>query len=388
MYAMRQKISEIEKLARRRMRLVTPQNSAKILGHDRFWTLSFLRLYLEECDARVADYPGEGYLLGQHAPELARRIPVDRGEDSYDDEAAQRSWQVEALAVFGSTCRASSRFTEAEYAYRRAFELSELEVHDRSRAELLMRFAVFKATIEEVDVVPLVKEAKRLFEDSRFLVGQADALVILGILPTFRGAPAGISDLVRALCLADGKTRRGARTYAAALQNLSMAVSDQGVSFSEQETAYVLIQEVKRLLRRSPRSVRKMRVFWVEGLLLLNLGSQALAESRLSKARKGLELLRDPFEFALVSLDLSFVQYRDGRRANALDILCATQDQVRKWTSDVRLLEALKQWRPSLESRTDHRQLKLQIRWLARHCSSSRSDIRPGPGKLMPNPGF
>ena len=68
--------------ARERIRYVRPEIAGKVLGHDRYWTVQFLDLYLERCDETAFDVPSDAYLLAQHLPEVARRIRVwARGQE-------------------------------------------------------------------------------------------------------------------------------------------------------------------------------------------------------------------------------------------------------------------------------------------------------------------
>ncbi|MEM1177322.1 MAG: hypothetical protein AAGM22_03185 [Acidobacteriota bacterium] len=346
-----EKISECERIARRRIRYISPLNAGKVLAHRRYWTLPFLKLYLEACDEKIFEDPEEGYLLCQHAPELARRIEVhgntETGEStawSYGDPAEKRSWRVRALAVWGSSCRAYGEFTQAEAAYRLATELAGEGVDAESFGELRLRAAVLAFARYDDGAAQLLDLAIDDFTASACRARLADAWVVRGALRIRDMDPRGLVDSARALELADTASTRGRRTMVGALHNMAIAATRGTSSIESQEVAHRLLQTVKRRLANKPRSLTKMRIFWVEGLLLAKMGITRLAEKRLTRVRDGLEQLGAPLAFVLASLDLAAILASDGGVDAARALASDTALRAREMASDPAFLRVIDRW--------------------------------------------
>ncbi|MEM6794660.1 MAG: hypothetical protein AAF725_11820 [Acidobacteriota bacterium] len=331
-------------MARRRIRYISPLNAGKVLAHGRYWSLPFLKLYLEGCDEKIFLEPEDGFLLAQHAPELARRIGVG-GEGHYLSEREKRSWRVRALAVWGSSCRAYGELTQAEAAYRLGFELLEEGIDDESSGELHLRAAVLALTQAHGDAASLVESALESFERSAIDQKRADALAIRGLIKIMASDPEGLVDSARVLSLVDPGGARGRRTMVSALHNMALAATRGTSSIEAQDFACRLLRETKRKMASKPNSSPKMKVLWVEGLLLAKMGITRLAEKRLARSRDGLRKLHDPFGFALASLDLVALLLGDGRGMLARLTAQETLEVVRgEMTADEGLVDALSDW--------------------------------------------
>ena len=339
-----EKISECERMARRRIRYISPLNAGKVLAHRRYWTLPFLRIYLENCDEHIFHDPEDGYLLAQHAPELARRIDVAQTDSDYVDETAKRSWRVRALAVWGSSCRAYGELTQAEAAYRLAAELAADGVDRESAGELRLRTAVLAFSRLDPNAGPLLEDAVQDFTVAGRQSRLANALVVRGALRVREMDPLGLADSARALELADATTARGQRTMIGALHNMAIAATRGASSIESQEVAHRLLQAVKKRLANKPRSLTKMRVFWVEGLLLAKMGITRLAEKRLLRVRDGLEILGDALALTLASLDLAVILISDGSVEAARALADETAERVEAMKGDRELLAVIERW--------------------------------------------
>lgn len=367
---MKQRITEFERAAQRRIGYVSPLTAGKVLGHERYWTLPFLRLYLDLCDETAFHHPEEGYLLGQHAPELARRIPY--GEQGYQTELERRSWRVHALAVWGSCCRVCGELTQAESAYRLARELGERHsVSADCRGEVHARLGVLRLTQGRPQALEEVSRAIELFASSDNHRRVADCLSIRGLARYLSGDPKSLADLTRALELADGRGVRGRRTVTTILHNMALVITGGGVDVTAQEMAYRLLTVVKRRLPRN-RSVQKAKIIWVEGLLLARLGITRLAERRLQRARKSFRQSQEAFELAAVSLDLVCFYLEEGDLAAAEEMAVETHCLVLALSQDPRLREAAEEWRGHMT--VDFSKAFQEQFWRA--CSDRRA--RPG----------
>ncbi|MEM6793826.1 MAG: hypothetical protein AAF725_07570, partial [Acidobacteriota bacterium] len=343
---MRHRKSRQEKEAKRRLRSVTPDNCGKVVARSCYWTVDFLLLYLDACDDRAFDVPQDGYALAVQAPELARRIEVGPEPGQFASNLERASSRVLSYAVFGSCCRAAGRLSEAEAALGLASDLAQgQEIEIEAQAELTRRSAVLLLQQDHPEANVQIERAVELSRRASYRAGLADALQLRGLARIYGGAKAGASDLVEAMCHADLKTERGRRNFSGAVQNLCFAATQQAVTLQEQEQAYKMLQTVKEMMARQPKSVRKMKVYWTEGLLLHNLGVSRHAARRLIKARQGFRELGQYADFALASFDLAAV-YRDDADSRALDELVAeTCRIVAEESGEPRLLEMLRPWR-------------------------------------------
>lgn len=303
---MAKRISEFERLARRRLGYITPMSSGKVLAHPRYWTLAFLRLYLDLCDETTFHCAEEGYLLGQPAAELARRIGIQDG--GYGNDQERLDWRVRALAVWGSCCRAHGQLTESRAAYRRAFELVS-EAHGDGLSpyclgDLHTRYAVFCLTTGRAEALTHLNQAvDRLEGDLESGRPLADALAIRGLVRYLRGDVDSLEDLARSLKWLQPRTPRGRRTLISVLHNMALAISRGGMTTEAQELAYRLLTHCQKQLQR-PRSVQRHKMLWLEGLLLARLGITRLAERRLLKAYGALVEADQSQDLAALSLDL------------------------------------------------------------------------------------
>ena len=340
---MKHGITEYERAAQRRIGYVSPLTAGKVLGHARYWTLPFLRLYLDLCDETAFHHPEEGYLLGQHAPELARRIPY--GEHGYASKIERQSWRAHALAVWGSCCRICGELTQAESAYRLALELTERrELSEDCRGEVHVRLGVLRMVQGQQEAVDEVSRAIEFFSAAENQQRVADCLSIRGLARYLARDPKRLADLARALELTDGKSARGRRTLTTILHNMALVISRGGVDVAAQEMAYRLLMVVKRRLPRN-RSVQKAKITWVEGLLLARLGITRLAERRLQRARKSFKQNQKAFELAAVSLDLVCFYLEEGDLGAAERLAVETHFLVLDLTEDTQLREAAEAWR-------------------------------------------
>ena len=120
---MARRLSELERKARRRIQLITPENSLKVVAKDIYWTREFLQLYLDLCDEFALENPHRAHLLAANAELLVQRISIRERPGSFDSLIEKRSYQVHAKAVVASICRRLGRQSEALEHYRSAFQV-------------------------------------------------------------------------------------------------------------------------------------------------------------------------------------------------------------------------------------------------------------------------
>ncbi|MEM1177227.1 MAG: hypothetical protein AAGM22_02685 [Acidobacteriota bacterium] len=340
-------LSPEEKDARRRLKRVTPQNAAKVTSKDIYWTVPFLELYLERCDSLAFDAPREGLDLALHAPQLARRVPVDRGAGTYRSFEVRYSFEVRSIVVLASLYRLVGHYLEAERHYEAAFALTRTQtVSQDAQAELIRRHGYFLLSQRDPLAIPALEDAVQAFRGCDDRNGLADALVSLGICrcELQSDIPDGLRHFAEALTVLDAGTVRGQETAMAALANLSHALS-LGATLAHQDEVRALVKQARAALSTQPRSLLKAKLLWMEGLLYRNLHFARHAARLLGRARSMFESMGLPELFALVSLDLAAVLIDDDEMEAFEAVRLETDRKLREATSDPKLLEALGRWR-------------------------------------------
>lgn len=301
--------------ARERLRWVKPATCGKVLAHERYWTVQFLQRYLERCDDLALDMPADAYLLGQHVPEIARRIRV--GDHATEFETAQQklSGIVTALAVKASCCYVHHEMQEAVLSIRRAFGgLAGRQASPAAMADLHGRHAVL-LTLQRfrTEALASVETCLEFAEPADERAIAADALALRGHLRRDTEPAEALLDALRAVRYAERKTKRGERTAEAAFFSALAIVGRPGlVSLHAQEQALKLLVRARKELNGTPTSARKLRLQWLEGRILSNLKIGRHAARQLGKASHGLQKLRLPADFALASLDLIGLHVSEG----------------------------------------------------------------------------
>lgn len=340
--------------ARERMRYVKPKIAGKVLGHHRYWTVQFLELYLERCDETAFDRPADAYLLAQHLPEMARRIRVGEKAGEWDTPLEKMGGIVMALAVKGSCCRASGEVEEAHLCFKRAFDgLGRHKISAVVMSELHRRYAALLLLARSDEADSHIEKCLRYAESVSYRQGIADALVLRGIRQGEQDPAGAIRDFIQSARLADLKSPRGKRTAAASMQNMGSAIAYGSVALRDQETALRLLSGLKEDLKGTPASPRKLKVLWIEGLLLGNLRIERHSKRQLGKARKGLFELSDIPSFLTASIDMVrlLVEFGDDDEAKA--IARDTAEKFERANVDSELLSLLRSWidrTPSPES--------------------------------------
>ncbi|MEO1088866.1 MAG: hypothetical protein AAFY88_31955, partial [Acidobacteriota bacterium] len=149
---------------------------------DIYWTVPFLELFLERCDSLAYESPRAALALASHAPQLSRRVPVDRGTGSYRSPRERYAFEVRATTVLASLCRAAGEYLEAERHYADAFSIVRRHsVTKDAHAELIRRHGYLLMCQRDERAAAVLETAVHEFRDTVDRNGLADALVSLGI---------------------------------------------------------------------------------------------------------------------------------------------------------------------------------------------------------------
>ena len=312
--------------ARERMRHVKPRTARKVVGHHRYWTTQFLGLYLTRCEELAFEVPGDAYLLAQQAPELARRIRVGPGPGEFETPADKLSGVVMALA-FQMTCRcAAGELAEARLSFERAIRgLGRHSASNAAMAELHLRYAALELLSEESEAALAATDAcLKLCVSHRMPEIEADAIGIRGFLSTEVEPRSTLYDLLETASVARADSPRGSRAANAALNHLIGLARERRVALKHQEGALRLVVLLKQQFVGLPTRSRKLKPYWLEGLMLANLGIDRQAERKVGKARKGLRTLGLSLEYATSSLDLAQCHLLLGDPPRARSVLVET----------------------------------------------------------------
>ncbi len=340
-----------ESYAKRLLRKLPGQLSV-LLERDKYWDLTFLRVYLDECDEVLFDDPKTGLELAGLAVDLALRIPERCPFDWQRASESEKQCYVDLLArshaTLGGAYRATGKLRAAAGAYRSAHEIEDGgQMSLMARADLAMRYAkLLSAQREFPTAIKLAEEALRAFRD-KDRIQYANALITKGyVLGEDSRHTEALPFFAQALQLIRPNRRvssRASRVFHCAVHNLADALS-RGCFTKDVISALSFIAEAKRFFSGQRNSLNKQKFIWVEARVHARLGCGGLAERRLITAHKKLIELEAPLEAALVALDLSllYAQWDEWDKVEQLSI--RTSEDFRALSTHTEALAALRLW--------------------------------------------
>lgn len=292
----------------------------RIGASDAYWTSAFFAALVETVDSLLLEDPQQAYELSRHGIVLAERM---RAEDCPEgNEMGKRSLEVWARAVYGSACRASERYEEAEDAFERATWLAtQKPVFPWTAAEVDRRHAVLHLDRGSRVGFELVNRSLKGYRDHP--VGQANALAARAVYhqQIFGDSTQAALDLGQILELIDPKRSPSeARIWVSAIHNLNYVYFVSGSDF---ETLRLTLSRVRAVSRsRSKNEGHRLALCrWTEGLLVAALGSTRRAMRLLQKAMTWLLRNRHYHFGILCAVDLALLQQRDNESQEAATTL-------------------------------------------------------------------
>lgn len=332
-------------LDRRRIRSITPENAGKVISRDIYWSVPFLELYLEKCDAVAFERPADAFRIAHHAPGLADWIGIGRRQGEYPTEDVKRSYRIRARSVFASTCFRIGQIAEARTQYENARLLLEARDADGddmryAKADFLMRWGNFHTkTRERGD-----DEGLRLLNEALELLTELQAPDLSAGL-TLRGSwfwyagqnQRAAIDWAQALSIASKHPNNAPsrRILIAALGNLSLLLAQTTLYVLDQDRVLALIHQARKRLASQHLSAIKAKLHWIEGTLNRRLQLDRAALRLLEKARDGFRELKMPEEYLIVSLEKAIILESQG---DALDVL---REEVTETLSELHAEQAL-----------------------------------------------
>ena len=291
-------------------------NWSAVFAREACWTPEVFAALVDEHDRLLLE--GQIEKAGQIGPELPRLAERIRANLCPSQELGKNSVVVWALAVAGSTWRASGAPQEAEASFSAASEKAKAGVFPWARAELDKRFAVHLLHSKSRQAFVRANEAIAGF--AGFPDPLAEAFNLRGVCRAAldRDSSGAILDFAAAAALSDPtRSERSGWALQAASHNLAVQlIHGEPCSLESLSQARKLVISSREALGQG-LDVRKLRSLWVEGLLVYRIGWNRHGERLLERARQGFLKLGCNEEYTVTSLDLVVMLIGDGETARA-----------------------------------------------------------------------
>lgn len=271
----------------------------------RFQTWALCELLIEKSyDTRFDDVQ-TGVELAELAVAAAQNLDAEIYGAQQSRDLLGRAW-----AYLGNALRVRSDLREADAALREAGECFDQGTGDRLDRALLYRFQahLLRARRQFEPAHRLQDRALALYREcgETSLVANTLADQALGVV--YAGEPERAIPLFEeALELVDAPGEP--RTAAAIRHNLAHCLNEVGLS----EQALHQLRQVRPVYRELGDGLSLVRVRWLEGKILHDLGHERQAEEALTEARDAFVDQDVAYDAALVSLDLAATFASQGR---------------------------------------------------------------------------
>lgn len=329
-----------------------PEQADLVIQRAKYWSPAFCWLYFEKCDELIFDDGHAGLRAAEVGPELVELV----GRFSRDSEP-HPPLRLRAFGVLGSAHRAVGDIARADEIYRKGRRLFKTErIPASEKANFMFRLAVLRSVQNRMeDALRLAGGSVRVYRRSSELIRRrhlGEALVIRGHLYGLVGDnAAAMKDWSEALSCTDPRTRP--RIHHCASHNLAYALVEKGavdsLSLSKVESH---LTKARKFLSKRPRSKQKLRLVWLQGIIMMRFGSTRRGEAVLKTARRGFIEMEAAFELALVSLDLGRYLYRGGELGELRALAVETQQLFSAMCADPQANQALVVWRDAVLART------------------------------------
>ncbi len=344
-----QSLENIKRLIRE---LDLPDQADLVIQRAKYWSPTFCRLYFEKCDELIFDDGRAGLEAAEVGPELVALV----SRFSRDSEP-RPPLRLRALGVLGSAYRAVGDLVRSEEIYQDGLRLLRTEhVPTTEKANFLFRLAVLRSVQNRPDqALNLASGSVRVYRESNEPIRRlhfGEALVIRGYLYKQSGdLAAAMKDWSEALSCTDPRSKP--RVHHCASHNLACGLVAKGAVDSRSlSTVEGHLSKARKFLSKRPRSRQKLRLVWLQGLIMLRFGSTRRAEAALKTARRGFLEMAAAFEFALVSLELGRHLY-GSRELEKLEVLAVeTQQLFSTLCADQKANRALAIWKDAVLATT------------------------------------
>lgn len=336
--------------ARKMIRALDLPNDLHQVQKRRFYRCeAFLDLFIECCETVVFHAPRDGLPMAETAVQIAEEI-----------DHCNADLKVRALAVLAGTHRQLRDFPAAEQLYQRALSMS---VEKLTRAFLYCRISVLRNKQKRLsEALELTEEAIGIYQQhaensSQFGIGFFYRAVAHLEAKDYDAA---FLDFSRSLAYLNPKEHETA--HYCAMHNLALVVGLAAVSLDDLNAALKRLHNARKLIKTGLKSVPRLKLRWLEGVILAKIGSENLAESVFITARKGFLKLGAVAEAAYTALDLGVLLYNDQRWDELEALAVESHALLKSKSADDEALAALLLWIEAVRARTFDHKIVDQVR--------------------------
>ncbi len=327
--------------------LELPDQADLIIQRPKYWTPAFCRLYLERCDELIFGDPQAGLQAAEFAPELAALVSrFDR------QRRLHPRLQLRALAVLGSAYRVVGDLEQSGATYAEALQrLAAGSFPASEKANLYFRVAILRCVQDRrAEAEAKIEESVEIYRRSSQQLKQqhlGEALTIRGYIRKVHGDSAGaMKDWSEALSCTDPQLKP--RVHYSATHNLACGLARRATCSADLAEVEVYLGQARKLLSKRPRSLQKLRLVWLQGMIYMRFGSTRRGEAAFRAARKGFLAIEACFDMALVSLDLGHHLYRNHRFSELRALAIETYELFADSHAGECARKALKIWRDAV----------------------------------------
>ncbi len=318
-----------------------------VLDCPSYWDETPCRLYFEACEELAYLDPEAVLKAAETAPRLAAAVTE---EDSPEGRREHRDRLVWAHCILGSAYRAVAEQADARRVFNQALRLARKGISPGARTLLYRRLAYLEAAENKLDqALERANQAKDASDGPNNL---GAAYAVRGYVNVKLGHYSdAVRDFGKALSIIDPRKDAGGearRMRYAAIHNLLYAISQNASPESLGDVRFYL-RQARKLVPAHRRSLPRYQLYWIEGLILIKLGSGRRGERLLHRAHAGFREVGACFELALIALDISEL-YRDEGRCGELEELAGeTFRQFKVLSADAEAIAALKLWKEAID---------------------------------------
>ena len=138
------------------------------------------------------------------------------------------------------------------------------------------------------------------------------------------------------------------RVHYSATHNLAFGLARRATCSADLAEVEVYLSQARKLLSKRPRSLQKLRLVWLQGMIYMRFGSTRRGETAFRTARRGFLAIEASFEMALVSLDLGRYLFQSHRFEELRALAIETHELFKASYADERAQRALTVWRDAV----------------------------------------
>lgn len=337
--------------ARRMIRaLDLPKDLPKVQEKRIYRCENFIDLFIDKCDALAF----QDFQTGLEMAETALRLVEETADSSAD-------LTVRALIFLAGAYRQLRNFKTAEQLFQRALSIP---VGKQRRAYLYCRISNLRTDQKHFsEAFDLLEKALAIYEEAREESQYGMAVFYRGYTHLESGnLEKAFDDFSLSLCFINPKEQ--AVVHYCAIHNLAYIVGLTAISPADLDLALKHLAKARRMIKSGIKSIPRLKLKWLEGVILTKFASGNLVERVFKSARRGFVKAGAIADAACVSLDLG-VLYRDQRRWEELEALAGeTYELLQGQLADVEALGALRLWVDAVYARTFDTEVIEQVRGL------------------------